>query len=108
MWQRRWGKNLNAKNYIQRILLIYDEFFRKNPEKMLIEDNARPHTADDCEVAKDSRLWMRITFPPNSPHLNPIENIWRKIKQNIYHGRNPPPKKISELRAAVLRTWDEN
>jgi transposase len=24
---------------------------------------------------------MRITFPLNSPDLNPIENIWRRIKK---------------------------
>jgi hypothetical protein len=97
MWQRRWGKKLKAEGYIQRILPIHDKFFRKNPEKMLIEDNAKPHTADNCEKASNSRLWTRIKYPQNSPDLNSIENICRRVKQIIYRSQNSWPKKISEL-----------
>ncbi len=107
IWQRRWGKNLNAKNYMERILPVLDNFFQQNPEKMLVEDNAKPYTADDCEAAKNSRPWIRITWPPNSPDLNPIENIWRRIKQKIYGSGNPRPRKIAELRAAVQKAWDK-
>ncbi len=74
---------------------------------MLVEDNAKPHTAADCTRAKAARTWTHIEWPPNSPDLNPIENIWRRMKEKIYNGTNPSPKKIGELRSAVLRAWEE-
>lgn len=73
---------------------------------MLVEDGAKPHTAEKCKKAKESRTWIRIEWPPNSPDLNPIENIWRMIKQKIYQGRNRP-KTIAELREAVRKAWEE-
>jgi hypothetical protein len=56
MWQRCWGKNLDAEDYIQQMLPVYDKFYQKNHENIMIEDNTKPYTADDCKRAKNSRL----------------------------------------------------
>lgn len=106
MWDKRWGKTVTGKGFAERILPAIDEFTTQNPEKMFVEDNARPHTEKFCMAEKDSRPWIRVEWPPNSPDLNPIENIWRRMKEKIYKGPNPP-KKIGDLREAVLKAWDE-
>ncbi len=98
---------MTSQGYIEHILPILDEFFEQNPEKMLVEDNATPHAASDSIKAKNSRTWIQISWPPNSPDLNPIENIWRRIKQKIYNGSHPRPKNIAQLRAVVARAWME-
>ncbi len=73
---------------------------------MLVEDNAKPHTADNCLAAKNSRPWIKITWPAKSPDINPIENIWQRIKQKIDGSKNPRPRKIAALRTAVQKAWD--
>jgi transposase len=93
--------------YLECILPFFDEYFEKNPTKMLVEDNARPHTAEACERAKNLRSWIRIEWPPNSPDLNPMENVWRVLKQKIYQGKNPRPRRIGELREAIQKAWNE-
>ena len=43
--------------------------------------------------------------PPSSPDLNPIENVWRMIKQRI---KACPrfPSTVTELKKAVQEEWD--
>jgi transposase len=98
---------MNAQGYIDHILPILNEFYEQNPEKMLVEDNATPHAAISSKNSRSTRSWILIEWPPNSPDLNPIESIWRRIKQKIYNGRHLPPKNIAQLRAAVVRAWLE-
>jgi transposase len=54
---------------------------------MLVEDNALPHTAEAREIAKNLRSYTRVEFSPYSSDLNPIENVWHILKQNIYPKR---------------------
>jgi transposase len=49
----------------------------------LLQDNARYHTSTEM------RQWIHnhgvdcIDFPPHSPDLNPIENLWAELKRRI-------------------------
>ena len=48
-----------------------------------MEDNAQPHTAANTQkYLEDSRI-QTIDWPPQSPDLNPIENIWLRMKRKI-------------------------
>jgi transposase len=71
--------------------------------RQAVINNAIPQAARDSKMANSSRTWLQIELPPNPFDLNPIENIWRCIKQKIYNGPHPPPKTIYQLRAAVAR-----
>lgn len=44
---------------------------------------------------------MPMHWPANSPDLNPIENVWR------IHHTLPRPKKVADLKAAIIREWNE-
>lgn len=73
--------NLNSKKYIdilyEQLIPIYTFDF------VLQQDNSPIHTA---KIVKDflKRFNVKtLNFPPNSPDLNPIENIWHLIKHNM-------------------------
>jgi hypothetical protein len=36
-----------------------------------------------------------------------MENVWRVLKRKIYLGKNSHPRRIGELREAILKAWDE-
>lgn len=67
-------------------------------------DNAPPH------VAKLTREWLKnereahgfivMEWPPNSPDMNPIENLWSILKQEL-HRRYPDTKYLSGSPAKV-------
>ncbi len=55
---------------------------------VLIKDNDGPHGTKGKAFNKVKALKARLDIqwemnPPNSPDLNPIETIWRTIKQRL-------------------------
>ncbi|GET54887.1 IS630 family transposase [Rhizophagus irregularis DAOM 181602=DAOM 197198] len=69
------------------------------------QDNAPIHTA---KITKD---WLKknkiaiIDWPANSPDLNPIENIWKQLKDNI-QSREVFPRTVGELKATLSEEWE--
>ena len=45
-----------------------------------------------------------MVWPPSSPDLNPIENLWSIIKQKIYEGGRQFTSK-QQLWEAILTFW---
>ena len=67
------------------------------------QDNDPKHTSGYIEEYFKSRKinWWRT--PPESPDLNPIENVWGSLKQYL---RNTfKPKNLSELQEGIQRFW---
>ena len=43
-------------------------------------------------------------WPPNSPHLNPVDyRIWGWMQENVYR---TPVRDIDELKQRLIDTWD--
>lgn len=47
-----------------------------------------------------------LPWPPHSPDLNPIENIWGIIVRRIY-ANNRQYSNVIELKTAITQAWDE-
>ena len=78
---------MNSIVYQNQILLgplkdFWEEAFGDVQEPIVVEDNAPVHKKVCIPVRQE--LGIRChQHPPNSPDLNPIENIWAHIKHII-------------------------
>jgi len=81
------GQKVNSMVYRDQILLgplkdFWEEAFGDVQEPIVVEDNAPVHKKVCIPVRQE--LGIRChQHPPNSPDLNPIENIWAHIKHII-------------------------
>jgi DDE superfamily endonuclease len=64
-----------------------------------------PSTNQDLLAWKEDHDIETIKWPPQSPDLNPIENIWAQLKQAV-EGRRPREKNKTELLVALSEEWE--
>jgi transposase len=81
-----------------------------DPNLVLLEDNDQAHGTRGEGDNKVKRMKERLGIkwesnPPQSPDLNPIENIWRIIKQRLK--TRGPIFDSTELRKAIEEEWDK-
>lgn len=70
-------KTLNGKHFTNKILKTY--FSDKDKDFILIQDNSPVHTAKNVQNWLANHITV-LDFPPYSPDLNPIENLWGKME----------------------------
>lgn len=95
---------LNGPGYVQLLDRTYLPWIRSKNFRgaVLQQDNAPCHT---CKVAKAfmaSKNMQVLPWPPNSPDLNPIENLWAILKEKV--AQRSPTTKV-ELKAILLEEW---
>ena len=49
-----------------------------------MDDNAKPHNSDKCLEYMGTLGIKTLAWPPYSPDLNPIENMWALLKRKVY------------------------
>ena len=84
---------------------------RKLPEKMsemvFMQDGAKAHTATlTLEWLEDHQVtyWGPQVWPPNSPDLNPIENLWSILEERV-KDLDSNPRNITELEEVLKQAW---
>ncbi|KAJ5502615.1 hypothetical protein N7463_001086 [Penicillium fimorum] len=100
--------------------LVIEELYRRilptlisNEGAIFQHDNAPTHTAYVVRNALSEMNIEVMEWPPHSPDLNPIENLWALLKVKIYElrpdllhmGNNDTTKEI--LVATAQQAWDE-
>ena len=70
------------------------------------QDNAPIHTSNHTLEHLNNFGFELFDWPPYSPDLNPIENIWSILSYSIYNG-NRIYKNTRDLKKAILKAWDE-
>jgi hypothetical protein len=71
-----------------------------------MQDNARPHKAKVVKDYYDENEVEVLDWPPQSPDLNPIEQVWAIMKQKLYTQDSFPSNK-NDLIERFLTIWDE-
>ena len=58
-------------------------FGKDNDSWVLQEDNDPKHTSGKAQEWRDNNQVNRISWPSQSPDLNPMENVWAVLKANV-------------------------
>lgn len=94
---------MDGKGYCKPILPLIIEHCGKDMAWM--QDNSSPHTCDDS-LREIAHLGLEpISWPANSPDLNPIETLWFMMKQRIKAYKDRPTR-IQALRDAMAAEWE--
>lgn len=72
---------------------------------LLVQDGAPAHRSNACQRYLKNKEIRLLTHPPSSPDLNPMENCWGYLTQQVYR-REEPFRTLSELREALQVAWN--
>jgi transposase len=105
------GETMTAKRYkwvLQKLFIpFYEQMVRKYGKDVVMqEDNAPWHTAKTIKKYLSNKKVRRMIWPPQSPDLNPIENLWKYIKDMISKEKHKV-RTTAEMRQALQRIWPQ-
>jgi transposase len=103
LWKKEWG-TVTAKSYCKHTVPVVVDYLKQFPELVFMHDLAPGHKAYLTKAALQRAQIVVLTWPANSPDLNPIEAIWQEIKELIYK-LSPRPKNIAELKTCIENIW---
>ena len=73
-------------------------------DPIVMEDGASVHKGV-CKKPRKDMKWLEYLHPPNSPDLNPIENIWAWMKHEITTKYMYVTSK-EEMQRIVMEMWE--
>lgn len=105
------GEIMTAKRYkwvLQKHFIPFYERMRRKygDEVVMQEDNAPWHTANVVKKYLERKRIHRMVGPAQSPDLNPIENLWKYIK-DIISKRKHRVKPAKEMREVLKEVWPD-
>ncbi len=96
--------NVNSSSY-QDTLLNFIPFANELfPEGWILQqDGATPHTSTETQEFFSKYSIQILQWPPNSPDLSAIENVWQVLK---IHVEKKNPQNLNELRRYIWESKD--
>ena len=98
--------SINADSYMD---MLENDFFSEVNESLpddfiWMHDNAPPHVAQKTKGYLEWKGINTMEWPPMLPDLNPIENIWSMMKDEVYK-KKKVYKNTTELWEAIMAAW---
>lgn len=75
------------------------------PEFIFQQDNASAHVCRYTKAYLESLEILTLPWPPQSPDLSPIENIWGYVSEKVYK-EGKTYKSKDELWKAIVTEWE--
>ncbi len=101
-------KKMNSDSYIQ--ILKQNLFLNIDNGSIssykLWQDNAPIHVSKKSKKFIVDQGIKLLRVPPNSPDINPIENLWSIITKRIY-SNGKCYNNLSDLKDSILKEWNE-
>jgi transposase len=104
------GTRMNQRRYTEEVLKphfvpFYNKIRRKHKKEVVMQkDRAKYHFAPILTAYKDSHKVQRLDWPPQSPDLSLIENLWKRLKDRI-SARRHKIRNIEEIKIALQQEW---
>ena len=99
-----YNETVNKEAYYIILNEYLESSFEKSATDIFQQDGAPPHTArliknwfSDCDI------YYITDWPPNSPDLSPIENLWAVIKAKL---REKNTSSLPKLAAELCNAWE--
>lgn len=102
---------INSQRYIEEVLeshlVPFIETFGDDADDYTFQqDNASIHTSKMTTSFFENSEITLMTWPGQSPDLNPIEHLWDELERRI-RKREPPPKNERELVVFLQDEWEK-
>src|SRR6218665_1073094 len=79
--------------------------FPDNAISVFQQDGARAHTPPVSRALLNENIPNYIeNWPPNSPDLSPIENLWSILSSSVY--KDPEPMTPAQLKRHLRKAWN--
>lgn len=96
---------LNAESYMDILRGFFkDVAYLDDKQWRFQQDGAPAHRAVKVKALLEENDLLIHEHPPNSPDLNPIENLWAYMKDQV---EAKEPSSEQELVDAIFEVWDE-
>lgn len=95
------------KEILENELADTIDFYELDPEKLTFQhDNDPKHTAKSVKEYLSQEDFKVMLWPAQSPDMNPIENCWSYLKNQIY-SYETPANGLKELFSRVEIEWEK-
>lgn len=94
------------KTILEEDLMGTMDYYQMDPQDIIFQhDNDPKHKAKSVQNWLSEQEFAVLSWPAQSPDLNPIEHLWADVKRKL-NKFNSPPKGINELWERITDVWN--